>query len=75
MVIAIKIEYISPRTGERNVSSEVLTGYDPAKHSISKIIETAQKKIKEGHVLDKLPSITYQVCDNLVAGMVASTKL
>lgn len=75
MVIAIKIDYVSPRTGERNVSSEVLTGYDPTKHSISKVIETVQKKIKKGHVLDRLPGITYQVCNDLVSGMVASTKL
>ena len=75
LAIAIKIDYVSPRTGRRDVSTRVLTGYDPTKHSISKIIETLQKKIKKGHVLDRVPNITYRVCSDLISGMVASTKL
>ena len=73
--IAIKIDYISPRTNKRNVSHGVLTDFDPDKHSISHVIETLQRKIKEGHVLNRLPSITFQVCPDMVSAMVASSRL
>ena len=73
--IAIKIDYISPRTNERNVSHRVLTGFDPNTHSIAHVIETLQRKIKVGHVLDRLPGITFQVCPDMVSAMIASLRL
>ena len=73
--IAVKISYMNPRTQKRDVSNAILTGYNPKEQSINNIIETLQKKIKTGYVLDRLPSVTYQVCDDSVAAMIVSTKL
>ena len=70
--IAIKIDYLNPRTGKRETSSQVLTGV--GNHSITKVVETFQKRFKVGHVLDRLPSITWQVCDNMIDAMIATTK-
>ena len=73
--IAIKIDYVSPRTGRREVSSRVLTDYNPNTDSISKVIETLQSRIKKGHELDRVPGVTYQVCKDMISAMVATTKL
>ena len=73
--IAVKISYINPRTQKRDVSNAILTGYNSKEQSINNIIETLQKKIKIGYVLDRLPSIAYQVCDDSITAMIVSTKL
>ena len=71
--IAIKIDYISPRTNKSIQERRVLTQL--GNHKTHKVIETLQKKIMKGYVLDRLPSVTFQVCDNFVAAMIASCKL
>jgi len=75
--IAIKINYVSPRMPD-NVSGiterRVITGITD-KHKVHEIIEALQKRIKRGYVLDRLPSISWQLCDGFIDALVASNKL
>ena len=72
--IAIRIDYVSPRTHISITERRILTDYDDT-HKLHKVIETLQNKIKVGYVLDRVPGISYQVCDNMIDAMVASCKL
>jgi len=71
--LAIKIDYISPRTNKRIIERRVLTRL--GNHKVHKVIEELQKKIKTGYELNRIPSITYQVCNDFVSALVASNKL
>ena len=72
--IAIKTSYIGC-SGRRHESTDVLTGYDPHKHSLSKVIETFQRKFKRGYQLERIPSISYCIADNFIDGMVRASNL
>ena len=73
--IAIRIDYVSPRTNISITERRVLTDYDNDTHKLHKVIETLQNKIKAGYVLDRVPGISYQVCDDMIQAMAASCKL
>ena len=72
-VLAIKYQYRGRYSAEIKTGTYVLTVRDAT--PTHKVIETFQKKMQDCYCLDRIPSVSYQVCDGVIPAMIATSKL
>jgi len=71
--VAVRIDYTSPRTGIHCVERHAVKVKDT--RSTRKMIEALQRRMMKLAGLNRVPSVTWQLCDDWVSSIVKSNQL